>query len=154
MAAFNELLRPERFNAEPSYFQFGKQFKQWFKTLKNFVDSVTSLAQGRNAEPPNKLRSLRAYVSANVYEMIEDCATYDAAIQKLRDIYVKLPNVVFARYLLATRKLKPRETLLDFLHALHTLSKDCNFKNYIKTKCMKKNTAKLVVELVFTAFIL
>ena len=119
MAAFNELLRPERFNAEPSYSQFGKQFKQWFKTLKKFVDSVTSLAQGRNAEPPNKLRSLRAYVSANVYEMIEDCATYDAAIQKLREIYVKLPNVVFARYLLATRKLKPRETLLDFLHAQH-----------------------------------
>ena len=127
MAAFNELLRPVRFDAEPSDPQSGKQFKHWFKTLENFMQLVT--AQGQEAQASNKLRLLCAYVSANVYEMIEDCETYDAAIQKLRGIYVKSPNIVFARHLLATRKHKPEETLQDFLHALHTLSKDCNLRN-------------------------
>ena len=91
------------------------------------MQSVT--AQGQEAQASDKLRLLCAYVSANVYEMIEDCETYDAAIQKLRGIYVKSPNIVFARHLLATRKQKPEETLQDFLHALHTLSKDCNLRN-------------------------
>ena len=104
MAAFHELLRPERFDAKPIYSQSGKQFKHWYKTLENVVDSVTSLTQGQDAEPPSKLCLLCAYVNANVYEMIEDCEIYDAAIQKLRGIYVKSPNVVFSMHLLATRK--------------------------------------------------
>jgi len=44
---------------------------------------------------------LFVYISANVYEMIEDCADYETALSKL---YVKSPNAIFARHALATRK--------------------------------------------------
>ena len=49
------------------------------------------------------------------------------AIQKLKSIYIKSPNIIFARHLLATRKQKPGESLPEFLQALHALSKDCSF---------------------------
>ena len=51
------------------------------------------------------------------------------AIQKLtgKSIYIKSHNIIFARHLLATRKQKPGESLLEFLQALHALSKDCSF---------------------------
>ena len=82
MAAFNELLRPVRFDAEPSDPQSGKQFKHWFKTLENFMQSVT--AQGQEAQASDKLRLLCAYVSANAYEMIEDCETYETGSPSIR----------------------------------------------------------------------
>ena len=61
---------------------------------------------------------LCAYVSASVYELIEDCTDCDAAMLKLQRYYVKQPNVVFSRQLLATRKQKPSESLQEFLQAL------------------------------------
>ena len=67
-----------------------------------------------------------AYVSADIYVLIEDCESYNAAIQKLKSIYIKSPYIIFAR-LLATRKQKPGESLPEFLQALHVLSKDCSF---------------------------
>ena len=124
MATFNKLLRPAKFDAEPNSPDAGKKFKHWFKTLENFI-----LGQAQEVEAVNKLRLLCAYVSADVYEMIEDCESYDVAIEKLRGIYVKSPNVVFARHLLATRKQKPGESLQDFLQSLHSLSKDYNLRN-------------------------
>ena len=124
MATFNELLRPAKFDAEPNSPDAGKKFKHWFKTLENVI-----LGQAQEVEAVNKLRLLCTYVSADVYEMIEDCESYDVAIEKLRGIYVKSPNVVFARHLLATRKQKPGESLQDFLQSLHSLSKDCNLRN-------------------------
>ena len=89
------------------------------------------MAREQNAEAakPDKLSILFAYVNASVYEMIEDCGNYDDAIGRLSEIYVKTPNVIFSRYVLATRKQKHDESLQNFLQALHLLSKNCNFQN-------------------------
>ena len=71
---------------------------------------------------------LCAYVGASVYELIEDCTDYDAAMLKLQRHYVKQPNVFFSRHLLATRKQKPGASLQEFLQALQILSKNCQFR--------------------------
>ena len=71
---------------------------------------------------------LCAYVGTSVYELIEDCTDYDAAMLKLQRHYVKQPNVVFSRRLLATRKQKPGESLQKFLQALQILSKNYQFR--------------------------
>ena len=76
----------------------------------------------------NKLRILFAYVSADVYEFVKGCETYEAAIDKLKSVYIKTPNVIFARHVLATQKQKKGENLRDFLQQLHVLSKDCNIQ--------------------------
>ena len=47
---------------------------------------------------------------------------------KRQRYYVKQPNAVFSRYLLATRKQKPDVSLQEFLQALQILSKNCNFR--------------------------
>ena len=47
----------------------------------------------------------------------------------LKSAYTKSTNEVFAWYLLSTCKQQPGESLDEFLQALKTLSKDCNFKH-------------------------
>ena len=74
----------------------------------------------------DKLRTLLNCVSPSVFELIEDCTTYASAISKLESAYVKLPNEIFARHLLATRR--QQLSIDEFLRELHTLGKDCNFK--------------------------
>ena len=47
----------------------------------------------------------------------------------LHDLYVKPTNEVYARHLLAPRRQQPAETLVEYLQALKTLSKDCNYQS-------------------------
>ena len=63
-----------------------------------------------------------------MYEFVKGCETYEAAINKLKSVYIKTPNVIFARHVLATRKQKQGENLRDFFQQLHVLSKDCNIQ--------------------------
>ena len=128
-ASLNELFKPAKFNADPNSSAAGKEFKHWLKTFDNFIESVVAQAEAAHVHAPNKLKVLCAHVSANVYELIEDCDDYETAVQKLKQIYLKTPNVIFARHLLATRKQQPGESLQEFLKSLHILSKDYNFQN-------------------------
>ena len=49
-------------------------------------------------------------------------------IDTLDNLFVKSPNVIFARHLLSTRRQQSGETLDQFLQDLRKLSKDCKFK--------------------------
>jgi len=76
----------------------------------------------------DKLGVLTNFVSPRIYEAVADCSTYEVAIKILKDLYVKPSNEIFARYCVATRRQKARESLDEFLQALKMLSKECNFK--------------------------
>ena len=52
------------------------------------------------------------------------CAT---AINKLKELYIKPKNEIYARHLLSTRRQQTGETIDEYLLALRTLAKDCNF---------------------------
>ena len=116
------LLKPARLDLDPNSPSAAKEWKPWHRTFRNVIDKC-----GENA--PNKFRTLVNYVSHNVCDYIEDCADYDSAIETLTQLYIKTPNEIFARYLLATRKQNPVETLTESLQELRKLSKDCNLKN-------------------------
>ena len=116
------LLKPARLNLDPNSPSAAKEWKHWHRTFINFIDECGERA-------PNKFRTLVNYVSHDVYDYIEDCADYNAAIETLTHLYIKTPNEIFARHLLATRRQKPGETLTEFLQELRKLSKDCNLKN-------------------------
>ena len=87
------------------------------------------IARAQDADIPDKLRMLFAYISADVYEMIEDCADYQTALSKLKRVYVKSPNTIFASHALVIRKQNPEESLQTFLNELLVLSKACNFQD-------------------------
>ena len=91
----------------------------FFLTFQNFVTAVDATA--------NKLQLLINHVSPDVYTLIEDAQTYDQAIATLKKIYVKPPNTVYARHLLAIRHQQQGESLDSFLQALKDLSRDCSF---------------------------
>ncbi|XP_068213330.1 uncharacterized protein [Palaemon carinicauda] len=98
-----------------------KEWKHWHRTFTNFIEESGDAA-------PDKLRALVNCVSSSVYELIEDCSTFESAIAKLDSVYVKLPNEIFARHVLATRRQQSGESIDEFLRELHKLSKDCNFQ--------------------------
>ena len=103
------------------------------KVFTSFLERYERLNQAGEAETePNqnqRLQVLFAYISPDVYEYVEDCATYDSAIAKLKSIYIKLPNTIFARHQLATRKQQTGETLSGYFQSLHLLSKDCGLRD-------------------------
>ena len=88
------LLKPARLDLDPSSPSAAKEWKHWHRTFKTFIDEC-----GEHA--PNKFRTLIKFVSYHVYDYIEDCADYNAAIEALTHLCIKTPNEIFARHLLA-----------------------------------------------------
>ena len=103
----SKLLKPSRLDTDPSSPTAAKEWKHWHRTFINFIEE-----SGENA--PDSLRALINCVSPTVYELIEDCTTYESAISKLESVYVKVPNEIFARHILATRRQQPSESIDDF----------------------------------------
>ncbi|XP_076055154.1 uncharacterized protein LOC143033545 [Oratosquilla oratoria] len=114
-----KLLKPAPLDLDPSSSTAAREWRHWYKTFSNFIQEC-----GENA--PDKLRTLVNCVSHNVYEYIEECTNYDSAISVLQKLYVKTPNEIFARHLLATRQQKPGESLDEFLRELHLAQRNAN----------------------------
>jgi len=117
----SKILKPTRLDLDPSSPSAAKEWKHWLKTFNNFLAEC-------GEHPPDKLRSLVNLMSHNVYDYIEDCTTYLAAEAVLTKLYVRTPNEIFARHLLATRKQAGGESIDEFLQVLKRLVKDCNVK--------------------------
>ena len=117
----DKALRPERFETLPNSSSSAKEFTHWHKTFQHYCEVLPQ-------ENLDKYKLLTVFLSPSVYDYVSECESYDAAIEALKEVYVKPTNEVFTRHLLATRKQKAGETLDEFLQALKTLSKDCNFK--------------------------
>ena len=117
-SGFSEILKPSWFDVDPNAPGTTKLFKHWLKTLENFSESAATYSRAQEIEQPNRVKVLCVCFGAGVYEVIKDCTNYDAAMLKLQHHYVKQPNVVFSRHLLATRKQKPDEYLQEFLQVL------------------------------------
>ena len=94
--------------------------KHWKRTLDNFIAECGDAA-------PDKFRSIFNFLSEEVFDYVEECTTYDAVIETLGRLYVKIPNKIFARHELATRKQRPGESLDEFMEELKKISKNCNF---------------------------
>ena len=128
-ASSSEWMKPSKLDVDPNSAKATKHFKHWLKTFTNFVTRCLAAPRADGVPEPNKLEILCAYISADVYELIEGLDSYDAAIAKLKASFSKTPNVSFARHQLATRKQKAGESLEEFLQALHVMSKDCSLRN-------------------------
>ena len=117
----DKILRPERFDADPSASGATKSWIHWKRTFENFLAVLLD-------ENIDKFRVLTNFVSPTVFEFIEECTTYEAALEALDNIYVKPTNEIYARHVLATRRQQTGESLDEYLQALKVLSKECNFQ--------------------------
>ncbi|XP_068222901.1 uncharacterized protein [Palaemon carinicauda] len=98
-----KLLKPARLDTDPSSSNAAKEWKHWHRTFTNIIEESGDVA-------PDKLQY------------------FESAIAKLDSVYVMLPNEIFARHVLATRRQQSAESIDEFLRELHELSKDCNFQ--------------------------
>ena len=119
----DKLLKPERLSIDPNSRNANVEYKHWLKTFQNYITAVREVN-----ENVNQLQVLINFVSATVYSYIEDCPTFDIALQTLEKVFVKPVNEIFARHVLSTREQRPDETVEEFLQNLLLLAKDCNFK--------------------------
>ena len=116
----DKALQPERFDTQPNTPTSAKEFEHWLKTFEHYCEVLPQ-------DNLDKLKLLTVYISPAVYDFVRDNVTYATAIAALKAVYVKPTNEVFARHVLATRKQKSGETFDEFLQALKTLSRECNF---------------------------
>ena len=117
----NNLLKPERLAVDPNSPIAAKEWRFWHQTFKNFLTLC-----GNDA--PDKYLTIINLMSHSVYDYVEDCTDYNSVVAILEKLYVKTPNEIFARHLLATRRQQSGESLDEFLLELRKLSKDCNLK--------------------------
>jgi len=101
----DKALRPARLEVLPNSSDAPKIYNHWKKTFEYYLAALpqTNL---------NKLHVLTNFVAPDIFDIISEDATYDAAIATLDGNYIKAPNVIYARHLLATRKQQPGESFI------------------------------------------
>ena len=104
----NNLLKPERLAVDPNSPTAAKEWRFWHQTFKNFLTLC-----GNDA--PDKYLTIINLMSHSVYDYVEDCTDYNSVVAILEKLYVKTPNEIFARHLLATRRQQSGESLDEFL---------------------------------------
>ncbi|KAK3726270.1 hypothetical protein QZH41_003048 [Actinostola sp. cb2023] len=123
----DKVLRPERLETDPNSVGASKEWIHWKRTFENFLSVLSD-------KDVNKFGVLINFISPSIFQYVEECTTYEYAIEVLQNIYVKPRNEIYARYILATRRQQSNETLDEYLQALKSLSKDCNFKSVTAVK--------------------
>lgn len=123
----DKVLRPERLEMDANSGKASKESIHWKRTFDNFLAVLPQTGL-------NKLSVLANFVSPSIFQDIEECTEFEAAVGVLQALFVKPRNEIFARHILATRCQQPHETLDEFLQSLKTLSKDCNFQSVTASK--------------------
>ena len=119
-------MKPERLDTPPNTPLSSKNFNQWFQSFSSFLRKIID---------PNvhtvldKLDPLINCISSDVYEYIAESDTFDTAVNRLKELYIKPPNKVFAWHLLATCGQKEEENIDEYVQRLQLLAKKCNFKS-------------------------
>ena len=114
--------KPGILDIDPNSANATREWRHW-KTI------FTNYTQDFQDRIPNQLRALISCVSSTVFEFIETCEDIKSALERLDSIYIKKPNEIFARHLLATRKQGQNESIDEFFQSLERLRRDCNFKD-------------------------
>ena len=88
------LLKPERLDLDPNSPTAAKERKYRLRTFNNFI------AECGNGVA-DKYRTIINLMTHNVFDYVEDCVHFDSVVKLLQNLYIKTPNEIFARHLLA-----------------------------------------------------
>uniref|UniRef100_A0A1Y1MYE7 Retrotransposon gag domain-containing protein n=1 Tax=Photinus pyralis TaxID=7054 RepID=A0A1Y1MYE7_PHOPY len=118
-----KLFKPDKFSSNPDSPTAQQEWLHWIRLFENFTERSEYVVKDED-----QLQVLSNFLSSNVFEYINDCTTYQAAIDILKALYVKPKNLIYARHQLATRKQLSTESIDQYLTALKSLAKECHFK--------------------------
>jgi hypothetical protein len=104
-------------------------FSHWKQTLDNFFAILDDKADTEE----KKYMVLCNYVSPSIFTTIKNVTKYEDAIEILTGLFVKTKNTNFARYCLSKRSQNDCESIDQFVLALRTLAKQCNFTEVTAT---------------------
>jgi len=121
-----ERLRPTKLDVDSNAPDARQTFKHWLHTLEHFLIAAEN-AKSEKEPPLDKYGLLINYLAPIVYTYVEGVSSYEEGIGILKRAYVRPKNVIFAWHLLSTRHQQSNETLSEFLQALRSLSKECEF---------------------------
>ena len=127
-----KFLKPDRLDIDPSATNADQHYRHWKLTFDNFLDNFTTTGENNVAVPlsdQKKYAALINYVSHSVYSYISSTATYEDAIAKLEEMFIKPKNEIYVRHCLLSRQQQDGETIDQYMHALDVLSKECEFKD-------------------------
>ena len=116
----DRFMRPSRLDLDANSSFVSKKWCHWLVTFENYIEVLdASLGEERQT---NILKTFVNCVSHRVFKYIANCDSYDEATTVLRNLYyIKAPNEVFARHLLATAKQQPEEILYEFMSSYKSL---------------------------------
>lgn len=118
----DKFLKPDKLDTLPNSASSTKIFNHWYRTFSALMRRTEI------RDDIDKLDLLITYISSDGYEYVAEQQTYEAAINRRRELYVKPINEIFARHVLSTRAQKEGETIDEYVQELRLLSKECNFK--------------------------
>ena len=132
----DKLLRPKVFETDSNDPNAEKLYRHWKMTFINYIETtipaIPEAAENAQEQQANierkKLFALFNNISADIFDIVSEAATYDNAIQLLDTTYIKPASVVYNRHKLITCKQEPSQTIDTFKQELQRLSKNCNFQ--------------------------
>ena len=107
-------LTPSIFNHPPGAPRAFQLFRHWINRFTNYVEIITANPEHPVSDETKKM-IFNNLISAEVYELFREAETYDDSLQTLKSLYLKVPNVVFARYLLTLRHQRKNESIDAYL---------------------------------------
>ena len=138
----DRLLRPKIFETEPTASNAEKLYKHWKMTFQNYLEnSLTQVTPGTPGDEASlateqtqiannerkKKHALFNNISADVFELVSDCETFDAALAILDTTYIRPTSVVYSRHQLLTCK-QEGKSVDSFKQDLERIAKSCNFQ--------------------------
>ncbi|XP_078054582.1 uncharacterized protein LOC144479576 [Mustelus asterias] len=118
-----QILKPERLTLDPRAVGASNTFNHWLKCFEDYLAASAAVTTD-----DDRLRVLHARVSDTVYHAIRAATDYTKALELLKKRYIKPPNEIHARYLLASRRRQSGETMEEYANELPQLARGCNCK--------------------------
>ena len=131
-------LRPQIFEIETSHPNAEKKYRHWKTTLENYLSTILTEPAETDNEDANtraslthdrkKFFSLVNNISSEVYELVSECTSFDAAITALDAAYIRPHSIIYNRHKLITLKQDPGKSIDEYKLDLERIAKTCNFQ--------------------------
>ena len=114
----------DKFDVSSADPQANNLWRLWYHNFTNYLSTIAPLN-------PDKLKVL--YISATIADIIEGCSGFEHAIELLKAVYDKPPNVIHARHLLSICRQQENESIDQYLQALNRLAIHYCFRDVTAT---------------------
>ena len=116
----DKIIRMDKFDVSSADPQSSKLWRSWYHNSTYYLSAIAPLNPDLN-------------ISATVADIIEGCSEFEHAIDILKAVYDKPPNVIHARHLLSTHLQQENEPIDQYPQALNHLAADCCFRDVTAT---------------------